>query len=225
MLPLIIVCRDEKKISRYLEGFIADNNFSANYIYKIHPLKNEVSISQVRELKKDLILSQKNKRLIIFYDFHASSLEAQNGLLKILEEEIEKNQFVLITKNSERVLATIKSRAKIINLDKHEKIKPVEKQWIDLFKQIKKSSDLGFLNYPKIINLTKEDVISFFYQATLFFRDELHKQSNQSAKIIQILKKIFQLSNLLENNNLNPQLALDNLLIFIWKKYRNILGE
>lgn len=223
MLPILLVSDEEKKTVSFIESFIADNKFSAYDIYKIFPLKDEISINQVRELKKDLILSQSREKLIIFYDFHNSSIETQNALLKILEEDIERNQYLLITKNSERILTTIRSRTKTVNLINQKKTKSVDKRWLDLLKQIEKSVNLGFLNFPNTNNLNKDEVIDFFYQATVYFQEKLRQQPKQSKITIEILKKILKLSGLLENNNLNSQLAFDNLLIFIWKRYKKII--
>ena len=219
MIPILLVSNDEKNISAYLDSFIADNKFSFNDIYKIYPLKEEISINQVRELKKDFILSQPKKKLVIFYDFHASSIEAQNALLKILEEDVERNQYILISKNSERVLTTIRSRTKTINLDRQEKIKPLEKKWLELLEQLKKTTSPGFLSLAQANTINKEEAIAFFHQATIYFREKLRQQPEQSKTIVKILKEIFKLSGLLESNNLNPQLSFDNLLIFIWKSY------
>lgn len=219
MLPLLIVSNDNKIISDYLDIFISENKFLPYDVFKISPLKEEISINQVRELKKDLILSQSRKKLIIFYNFHASSIEAQNALLKILEEDVERNQYLLIAKNSERVLETIRSRSKTIDLNRQEEIAQPEKQWLELLELTEKSTDLGFLSLSQASNIKKEDLIVFFNQATAYFRKKSHKEKINNEIHVKILKEIFKLSGLLESNNLNPQLAFDNLLIFIWKSY------
>lgn len=221
MLPLIIYSNSKNKTSQFLNDLIAENNFLPHLIYSIHPLKEEISISQIRELKAELTINQVNQRLIIFYDFHKSSLEAQNALLKILEDQTEKNQFVLISINIERILPTIKSRTKTIYLDKQNKIIPVDNYWSNLFEQIRSSSTINFLNNEKLVNLSKDEAINFCNQAITYFYNELSKEPEESSSILRIIKKIFQLSYQLENNNLNSSLTLDNLLIFIWKSYNN----
>jgi hypothetical protein len=62
----------------------------------------------------------------------------------------------------------------------------------------------------------KESAKKILLQLINFFRDKI--DSDKNAPII--LKEILRLNSLLENNNLNPQLTVDQGLIFIWKMYR-----
>ncbi|MEO0143704.1 MAG: hypothetical protein ABIL89_07430 [candidate division WOR-3 bacterium] len=74
-------------------------------------LKN-ISIEQVRSLKVEL---QKppiyaKRRFVIIMDADMLTIEAQNSLLKILEEHEKRTTFILITSNYTKILPTIISR-------------------------------------------------------------------------------------------------------------------
>jgi replication-associated recombination protein RarA len=74
-------------------------------------LKN-ISIEQIRNLKIEL---QKppiyaKRRIVIIMDADMLTIEAQNSLLKILEEHQNKTTFILITSNYLKILPTILSR-------------------------------------------------------------------------------------------------------------------
>ncbi|VAX22928.1 hypothetical protein MNBD_IGNAVI01-706 [hydrothermal vent metagenome] len=73
---------------------------------------NSVKISSIRDIKKNLAVnfSDLKYRMIIIEDAHLMSIEAQNALLKSLEEPPEGIIFVLITHKPELLLTTIYSR-------------------------------------------------------------------------------------------------------------------
>ncbi|PIV09818.1 hypothetical protein COS31_05525 [Candidatus Roizmanbacteria bacterium CG02_land_8_20_14_3_00_36_15] len=219
MLPLIIVSKDQKNISRFIKKFIEENSFSAPFVFEIRPVKEEISINQIRELKHDLIISEKNKRLIIFYNFDKSGLDTQNALLKILEELVEKNQFLLMAANAEKIIPTIHSRSKLIKIDKAEFQPTLDKDWQKLVQTIVLAKNLDFLTEAKVNVTTKEQALICLNRFLVFFKNELNNNVDRLPIIVKIIKKIFLLMNLLENNNLNPQLTVDELLIFIWKRY------
>ena len=218
MLPLLIISKKNNEIEDYLKQLISEQEISSSLIYRIDPPKDEIILSQVKELKRDLIIHENKTRLIVLSAFDRSGFEVQNSMLKILEENTEHNQFILVCANLEKILPTIQSRCKTIFLKKGP-VDLVEDKWSILFDKIIGSKDLGFLNFPEFNIANKNEVIKIITQLILYFRKILHKTPGPIP--VSILKKILYLSGLLENNNLNPQITLDTLLIFIWKSYRN----
>jgi len=86
---------------------------SKNPYYKINlPNANTIKISSIRDIKKFTNFSDDSglKKGVIIYDAHLMADEAQNALLKSLEEPPEDVIFFLITSNRERLLPTIHSR-------------------------------------------------------------------------------------------------------------------
>jgi len=77
---------------------------------------NKIRISQIRELKKKLKLSQSvsGRRVIIISQAHLMGQEASNALLKTLEEPNQKTTLILTTNNYEALLPTIISRTQHI---------------------------------------------------------------------------------------------------------------
>ena len=84
-----------------------------NPYYKISLEKaNNIKISSIREIKKKISYNfdEIKYRGIIISDAHLMSIEAQNALLKSLEEPPEGVIFFLITDSVQNLLPTIKSR-------------------------------------------------------------------------------------------------------------------
>ena len=78
-----------------------------------------ITIDAVRELRAGLKHKQNSQyitRIVMLYDVELMQHEAQNALLKILEEPPEGVLLILMSHNSTRVLQTIQSRAVCISV-------------------------------------------------------------------------------------------------------------
>ena len=79
--------------------------------------KTAIQIEQIREIKSTIFqkpLVYKN-RIIIIENTHTATTEAQNALLKLLEEPPDHAVIILEAKNKEGILETIQSRVIKIN--------------------------------------------------------------------------------------------------------------
>lgn len=87
---------------------------SPDYI-NIYPDGNSIKIAQIRKLQTDIIIKpHKDYKLYILNDAEKMTIEAQNALLKTLEEPPEYAIMILITSNKDTLLDTIKSRCEIL---------------------------------------------------------------------------------------------------------------
>jgi len=213
MFPVILISNNLKKQQSYIEGFIKVNHILPYYIYEIKPEKSEISIDQIRLIKKEIVTFVKDKRLFIIYNFDNASAEAQNALLKTLEENTQNNLFILLVKENEHVIPTIRSRAKIIILSKNDS----EKSNNDLYtflSSVEKTHNYSFLADKMTQGLTREELLSFIDEIIFYYQKKLQEGNEKNTKI---LRQSLRLKNLLQNNNLNPQLTIDSLLIYIKK--------
>lgn len=102
-----------EELSRILLNSINVNN-SPDYI-NIQPDGNSIKIAQIRKLQSDIIVKpHKDYKIYIINQAEKMTVEAQNALLKTLEEPPEYAIIVLITNNKQALLDTIKSRCEII---------------------------------------------------------------------------------------------------------------
>lgn len=210
MIPILLVTNDKKEVKKYLKTISEEGDL----FFEINPLTNEYSINEVKEVIKETKIYFKQKRIYLFQDFHLSSIEAQNTFLKALEEPPHQVQFILTTNNPNSLLPTIRSRTKIINLSNQPALeldKNIENALLALVKEKK----LNILSNNKFISKTKEDGLKILDQIILFFKNRLTSDKNSSLILKEILKK----KSLMESNNLNPQLTIDHILIFIEKRY------
>lgn len=217
MLPLILVSKSKKDTDEFVKSFIKTHNIPKNEIFKIYPQKNGILISQVREIKQEILIASTLPRLFVLYDFDHATTEAQNALLKSLEEAQLNIQFILVVKNEYFILPTVTSRSKIVRLNKDNLIKDKKyDRYREFLSTVEKSLNYRFLADATLTGVTKEDVAIFLEGLIAHYRAKLVS----APESVKILKKTLSLKLLLENNNLNPQLTLDILLIFIFKTFR-----
>ena len=210
MIPLLIVSNDSKLIRNYVNDLKKDSLF-----FEITPSTKEYSIDDIKNIKKETKVFYPKTRYYFLPDFHLSSLPAQNSFLKLLEEPPENVQFILSTDNKNRLLPTIVSRVKIIKLQGNINNKITENSIINtICRDVINHVSTGIpLTQFKIVD--KESAKNILLQLIIFFRKKL----DSDKKSPKIIKEILRLDSLLDSNNLNPQLTVDQALIFIWKQY------
>lgn len=107
----------KKKFSQELSKILLESDHIDNdpdYI-NIYPDGNSIKIAQIRNLQTDIIVKPHKKyKIYIINQAESMTIEAQNALLKTLEEPPEYVIMILITNNKEALLDTIKSRCEII---------------------------------------------------------------------------------------------------------------
>ena len=159
----------------------------------IEPDGNSIKIEQIRELQKRIqekpIIS--NNKVYIIDDADMMTQEAQNCLLKTLEEPPEYATIILIGSNENLFLTTIKSRCMILHFEpiSNENIKKylqnelgisnIDDEMLDIFQgSIGKAIDLKDKKeeYEKIIafveNLDKKDIIDLYKLAEPIYKSK-----------------------------------------------------
>lgn len=116
----MILCSDENKYCNKCKSCIEfDTNNNPDFKI-IKPDGNSLKIEQIREFQSKVaekpIIS--NKKVYIIKDSDKMTQEAQNCLLKTLEEPPEYVVIILIGSNENAFLSTIKSRCMILHFDK-----------------------------------------------------------------------------------------------------------
>lgn len=87
---------------------------SPDYVL-IKPYGNSIKIAQIRNLQSDIVIRpHKDYKIYIINNAEKMTVEAQNALLKTLEEPPNYAIIILVTNNKESLLETIKSRCDII---------------------------------------------------------------------------------------------------------------
>ncbi len=172
---------------------------SENLYYKIQISKaNQILISQIREIKKELNLSSNyNKRkFIIIFNAEDMTISAANAFLKTLEEPKENVTIILCTSKPEKILPTIISRCQQINFpllneqDLSELL--VEKHNLSE-SDAKLFAQLGQGSYTQAIEFLDEKILQLRNEIINILRISLKKAYR--IELIDKLSSIFQIND------------------------------
>ena len=108
----------KKLFAKELSKILLNTNnleYSPDYIDISSNENSSIKIEKIRDLQKDIIVKpHSNYKIYLIDEADKLTEQAQNALLKTLEEPPSYIVFILITSNKERILDTIKSRCELI---------------------------------------------------------------------------------------------------------------
>lgn len=244
----ILMCLSENKYCNNCKSCIEfDTNNNPDFFY-IEPEGNSIKIEQIRNAQRKVaekpIIS--NKKIFIIDDADKMTVEAQNCLLKTLEEPPNYITIILITSNENNLLATIKSRCTIIHFNKisNDNLKNYIKSEFQGEKITTDIIDIADGSIGRLIKLkdkneiyssinlivkqikNKESILDIINNA-----DILYKGKEEIFEILDYMNIVFlksQNSKLINcisiveqtknrlKSNANYDMSIDNMLFNIW---------
>lgn len=161
--------------------------------YIITPEENSIKIEQIRQLQKKAsekpIISQ--NKVYIIDESDKMTKEAQNSLLKTLEEPPEYVTIILIAQNENAILSTIKSRCTIIHfkpiineeikkfLENNYKLENIEENILNSFQgsigkaiRLKDKKEELDIIYNIINEIEKKDIIDLMKMAEILYKEK-----------------------------------------------------
>ena len=204
--------------------WFANKILESNGRTKFHPdllfinseSNEEISINLIRRLKNFLTLRPYSSKYKIVVIETAEKLNsyAQNALLKIFEEAPNHAVIILCAKTLDSISDTIVSRA--IKLPfwriQTEALTP-DKTISDIFELLFKS-DLSN-KYSNIEKLGSRNVLEVFKAWLNFLRIKF--KASPTKKIADLLTKSQNIYFKLNETNINPKFAYDELILSLWK--------
>lgn len=193
---------------------------------KIDPFDRQVlefekalGIEDVRKIQEKIFLKPfKGERKALFVVMQQSATpDAQNAMLKLLEEPPANTLIYLITTNHLSFIPTVLSRAKLIEPEKEE-IK-IEGDGLEKILALDTAGEKLYL--AQVVSKEKTEAIAWLEKAILAAREEMLKQvqhDNNKQEALKLRKLIHKLELThydLKTTNANPRLSLENLLLNI----------
>ena len=244
------MCLNREEICNKCKSCLEFDNNNHPDFFVIEPDGNSIKIEQIRELTNKIIEKPivSEKKIYIINNAYLMTREAQNCLLKTLEEPPEFAIIILIVENEGNILNTIKSRCTKIyfeNISDIEMKKLLEKKYgtLDLSDNMLKSFNGSMEKATKIMENKEfynkiENIFSNIEKTSrinLLNNDEIYKNKENIDEILDYINIIFW-NKLQENQkyinclnivqearnrlarNANFDMTIDNMLIKIWEE-------
>lgn len=171
-----------------------------------------VGIEMIRDFERELALTARNSpaKVGVLTDMDRLTPEAQNALLKTLEEPPPNTYIIGTTRNPEALLPTIGSRMSVVRLTDVSPVTDIA--YRTLLQKLLSESPGKRLNMLDPYTATRDDAKNFITAMLAAGRDELleHPSPKLAAFIRNLLTAQSQLSV-----NVNPKLVVDNAVLHL----------
>ncbi|MDD4662011.1 MAG: DNA polymerase III subunit [Candidatus Pacebacteria bacterium] len=153
-----------------------------------------IEIDKIRALKEFLLLKSysNKKKIAIINDAHLMRTDAQNSILKLLEEPPENSVLILITNFKEMILETIKSRVQSVSFNK-VKTEEIEEYLVSEGVENKLAKEISFFAGGKIgkaIELLEDEGQRDFFAETMKYLEGIERQPFD--KRFEYVKEIYE---------------------------------
>jgi len=205
-ISTIVISENNESREEKILDLINDPKFSLQNnpdLLVITRIKNKKSlgIEEVREIGKFLKILpiSHTQKIVLIKEADLLTLEAQNSLLKILEEPPEYSRIILEATSERKFLPTIISRCQILYLHQTNKQESLNSNFLDL------NLNERFEWAEKTSKLEKEEIIQTLNS---IFKEIKNSQAKPTIESINLLLEV---TENISKYNLNSRLALEYL--------------
>lgn len=241
-----ILCIGEEKPCNQCEACISFNGENNPDITIIDEEEKSIKTETIKEMVKGVYEKpiKSSKKVYIINDSQKMTKEAQNSLLKTLEEPPEYVVIILITENENLLLNTIKSRCTKIKFNSlsNNQIRQIlnESNLSETVLELAEGSASKALTAQgkeeifnsikeTFSNLEKINIIDLLNKKDVIFKDKesieeilnylniiLFNKTKENTKYINCISIVEETKDRLKKNS-NYDMSIDNLLLKIWE--------
>lgn len=224
MTSFIIIAIEKNKRDEYIKDFCEKkqiDTFDQTTLALETSVKQNtasIGIEDIKQMQKKIFLKpiKSEQKAIIIDEAELLTIEAQNALLKILEEPPAHTLILLSTSTKETLLPTILSRCQVIQLEEDQmKLSDKEKEEIKNFLQILPEMGIGErLKKAEQLAKDKGKAIEWITKIILVLRANMLQSDNATVNQWSNQIKSFQsLHTTLKTTNVNPRFAIEHSLL------------
>lgn len=217
MNSFILISQDQTKRKAYIEDFCAKESISPFDQTVIQTDTPSIGIEVIRDMQKTLYFKplKGEKKLITIENAHTLTTEAQNALLKILEEPPVHTHFFLSASVSNAFLPTILSRCKLILLEEEKEQIPeeTEQQLLNDFQSLTQENVPFKLYLAEKLSSDKEKAKEWLSIMIHILHKKLLENPQESREVARVLEKLQEAYTLMQTTNVNLRLLLEHTFL------------
>lgn len=222
MQSLIIASKNPSDQERLVKEICNDFKIDSFDIYWFSPdftEKESVGIEDIRKIQQKIFLKpiKSKTKAIVIQKAQSLTPEAQNALLKTLEEPPQNTLIILALENQNLLLPTILSRCKIIEVKSERK--PKDLKFLNTsFLLFTKGSVCEKLKLAQDLTKNKETALSWTEDIILYLRGKIIEDIKRQEKILaslylDYLRSFQKVHILIKTTNVSSRLILENLFL------------
>ncbi len=206
MHPQIIQLTVHQDPQEVIDLILTKHSNNQYNLMTVSPSGSSITIDQIRELRREIQLLGSTDRVIAFYSFEKATLEAQNAMLKVLEELSTKHFFLLFTSNIDALLPTVRSRCSLNRSYVVRESVGGNPEIAEMISAVRKGKAAEEMAKGCLQPGSLDDARALFKNIIYELRSSARRGDIWSQ---QSIKKALELLALSESNNLNAQLSVD----------------
>lgn len=218
---MVLCLEDEEKCDNKCKSCLMfeDNNhpdfYEINKSYQDSIKIDDIRLMQTKIIEKPIV---SNKKIYIINNAEKMTIEAQNCLLKTLEEPPEFVTIILVVNNENNILVTIKSRCTKVSFTEEniqefdDETKTRFEELEKIFGNVEKYLSIDLLNKLDILYKDKDNIL----QNLEFINNIFIKKAKENAKYLEYIDYVEDTKAKL-NTNTNFDMCIDNLILRIWE--------
>lgn len=228
MVSFVIISTDKKKRETYVKAMAAEQKidaFDLTFLEKDMSDKKttqSIGIEDIKQMQKKIFLKpiKSQTKAVIIEDAQLLTPEAQNALLKVLEEPPAQTIIMLCANSKEALLPTILSRCQIIELET-EPLKLKEKDLLELQAFITNLPTLSVgekLKQAEKLGKDKDKAMLWIEKLLIVLREQtitaiVEDHESETIDAIITLRELQTLHMRLKTTNVNPRFAIEYTLL------------
>ncbi len=210
MQSFIVSSKNKDQLLREVDKICKEkkiNKFDVNFLES----EKQIGIPDIRNFQKNAYLKpfKSKEKLLVLFAVNGITIEAQNALLKILEEPPLNTIIILAVENTDLILPTVLSRCKIIKLKDNKETD--EEKYLLLLESIKKAGIGERLKIAEKLSKEKENILLILKELIeILRRDLICSPTKEKIKAIKAFQKTYAI---IKTTNANRRLVIENLLL------------
>ncbi len=215
MQSFLVVAREKDKASSYVSNFLKEKGVDSIDI-SLHVFEKAMGIEEVRNIRKSIFLKpfKGETKAVVIEAYENITIEAQNALLKVLEEPPANTIIIISTSKKELLLSTIISRCKIIELKDNDLTlsKDEDAQYLNILISLSEEGISYKLKLAQDVSKNKEETFLWLEKMAISVRQKLI-ENNNNPNYLNFLRQLQKTYTIIKSTNVSQRIALENLFL------------
>lgn len=213
MNSFILIGKNQQDIQTYLNTFSSAHKIGPMDVSHIQDTQ-AIGIERIRLMQESIYLKPFNspEKMLVIDDADTLTVEAQNAMLKLLEEPPASTHIFLVSPYLDVFLPTVISRCQLVQLGTHTAPDTNKAQMEAHLLVILEEQTSPKLKLAEEITKEKDNIGSWFAHMTLFIRDKMLEDITNTTYPV-ILYKLQEGNKLLQTTNVSHRALLEHVFL------------